>query len=109
MEEKKDPRIKEGHAQLVYIEGLRFAGARAVVKSKFDGGISIAVSLPWDPDLSPSRFSSTDTVDGGTHENGLEILYDIDMHGIIIDTMIHVFDYNLTTGEECLQAEGRVI
>lgn len=109
MEEKKDPRIKEGHAQLIYIEGLRFAGARAVIKSKFDGGVSISVSVPWDPDLFPSRFASTDTVNGGTHENGLEILYDIEMHGIILDTMIHVFDYNLTTKEERFMAEGRVV
>ena len=60
----------------------------------------IQVTLPYVPELEPDRWDVIETVEGGTTEEGLEILYDTDTDGIQPATQMDIFKEDMVTGEQ---------
>lgn len=100
--------IKQPYEPICYIEGVRFPIQSGSVTSVPNKTVEIQIMVQYDPALWPSYIKVAETEDGGTHENGLEILYDVDAHGIPEQTVVQIWACNISSGLETFMAEGFV-
>lgn len=107
-----------------YIEGVLYPVLQATA-SFSAGGITASIIhavIPYDPDLWPPywaideadkpvynwRNEEVEPVSGQTHDNGLEYRFNVSLHGVQENTMIHLFVVDVTTGEDYFVGEGKV-
>lgn len=97
-----------GYRPVAYIEGVRFpvlGGSAGTVKDKSS---AVSVIVRYDPDLWGTFLRVAKTEGGTVHENGLTIVYDVEMHGLQKNTVVTVFGVEEDTGEEILIGQGRL-
>jgi len=102
-------RARSGHFPRVYIEGIAFPVMGGSVSTAKDKGSVISVKVRYDKDLWNYLLKVSETENGTTHENGLTIVYDVEMHGLQDNTVITLFAIEGDTGEEILIGQGRLI
>ena len=104
----KEIRADRPIAPLCYIEGIQYNCLSASVHSKKGSPAQFSVRIPYDPNAFPSSVSVKETTETETHENGLPIIYDVEIQGIAKNTVVHLFEKDLDSGLERLVIEGRV-
>jgi hypothetical protein len=62
-----------------------------------------------DPDLWRRFIEVTEAEEGYTHQNGLEIVFDVNMRGLQKNSVVTLFAVEPDTGEEILLCQGRII
>ena len=102
-------RARAGHFPRAYIEGICFPVMGGAVSSSIGKGSVIAVTIRYDNDLWKSFRKISEAQNGTIHENGLEIVFDVQMHGLQKNTVITLFAVEADTGEEILICQGRVV
>lgn len=101
-------RARAGHSPKVYIEGIAFpvmGGGASTSKGK---GSMISVNIRYDKDLWNYFLEVSEKENGSTHENGLEIVFDVEMNGLQKNTVVTLFAVEDDTGEEILIGQGRI-
>lgn len=81
------------------IEGIELPVLSMQAQFAMDAPGVIQVVLPYVDELEPDRWEIKETVEGGTTEEGLEILYDADVDGLQPETKMDIFKEDLVTGE----------
>lgn len=102
-------RARAGHFPRVYIEGIRFPVMGGSVSTSKGKGSVISVQVRYDKDLWKSFRKVSEAQNGTMHENGLEIVFDVEMHGLQKNTVMTLFAVEEDTGEEILVCQGRVV
>lgn len=107
-----------------YIEGVLYPVLQA--SASFTAGPLSASMLhlviPYDADLWPPywaidesdkpvfdwRNEEVEAVSGKTHDNGLEYRFNMSLHGIQENTMVHLFVVDVASGEDYFVGEGKI-
>lgn len=102
-------RIQAGHFPRAYIEGIRFPVMGGSVSTIMGKGSVILIKVRYDKELWNSFLEVSKVQNGTIHENGLEIVFDVQMHGLQKNTVVTLFAVEADTGEEILISQGRVV
>lgn len=102
-------RIRAGHFPRAYIEGIRFPVMGGSVSTIMGKGSVISIKIRYDKELWNSFLEVSEVQNGTTHENRLEIVFNVQMHGLQKNTVITLFAVEADTDEEILICQGRVV